>query len=231
MTGQPDSQRSAMNLAELERLQCSCELHDGILQYLIGARMQLEALRYQVRSGNAITEEQLLFVEEILQRGTREGRNWIGELRGDSFHQQESIAESIKRLIQDAKKQYEVPTIVAHVDPQIDHVVADAEVRLAIYRIVQESLHNALRHSRATQIQVDVQTEYDMVKVRIADDGRGFRPETVPQDHFGLIGMRTRAAMTSGDFQLQTIPDQGTTISVTWKVPTPQGSRSAEPSA
>jgi signal transduction histidine kinase len=228
MRRQPDSEMSLMNLAELERLQCSCELHDGVLQFLIGARMELETIRHQVQAGKAVGEEQIVKVEKILKRGIREGRDWIGRLRGDSFYEKKSIVESINSLIQDARQSNEAMEIVAQVDPGIDKAIEDTELCLATYRIVQESLRNALRYAQATQIQVHLRLESGQLMARIADNGRGFDPATVARDHFGILGMRTRAAMTSGIFQLESAQNRGTIVSVTWPFPRVADKRGGE---
>jgi two-component system sensor histidine kinase DegS len=208
--------KSALELAELERLQCRCELHDGILQYLIGARMQIEALRSQIRQGQAVTDSDLEPIQEILLRGTREGRTWIAQLRGDSFHDQPTLSQSLEALIGEVKQKEAAAKIVMHLDPAIDQARLSSDAKLAAYRITQESLRNAIRHAQATQIEIHAKMQSDVLRLSIADDGCGFRPETVAREHFGVVGMRTRAAMTGAQFVLATKPGHGTTISAAW---------------
>ncbi len=68
-----------LRLAELERLQFSCELHDGLLQYLVGAKLATEALRGQLQASHITAfSSQLAAIEQMLSKGIREGREWIG---------------------------------------------------------------------------------------------------------------------------------------------------------
>ena len=76
-----------LHLAELERLQLSCELHDGFLQLLVGLRMQIEALRRRLHAGSSegvsSFVSDLVQVERSLISAIDHGRKWIGELRGN----------------------------------------------------------------------------------------------------------------------------------------------------
>jgi signal transduction histidine kinase len=92
---------------------------------------------------------------------------------------------------------------------------ADAEMQLL--RIAQESVRNAVRHGRATQVQIALSFEDDRILLRVSDDGRGFLPneqDTVRDngDHLGLLTMRERAARVRGRIDIISAPGRGTTI-------------------
>jgi signal transduction histidine kinase len=95
-------------------------------------------------------------------------------------------------------------------------------VGLTIFRITQESLNNAIRHSNASEISVRL-TEYpNKLRLSITDDGKGIEGAVdstmfVSQGHFGLSGMRERAAMVGGKFQIHTARDYGTVIIFEWE--------------
>ena len=94
------------------------------------------------------------------------------------------------------------------------------DVELALYRIAQESLSNARRHAGATQVEVTLVFGPQQVRLTVADDGAGF---TLPADlsslarsgHFGLMSMRERAQLAGAHLDLETAPDQGTSVTVT----------------
>ena len=88
-----------------------------------------------------------------------------------------------------------------------------SEIETAAYRIVQEAVTNAVKHSRARSVHVRVVDAGDELEVRVSDDGRGFNG--VPgEDSFGIIGMRERAALISGTLDV-TSSAEGTCITLT----------------
>jgi signal transduction histidine kinase len=105
------------------------------------------------------------------------------------------------------------------------------DVHIALYRIVQEALNNAVKHARAGQVTVrlrctpysSVETEQrqrGQVELIVRDDGRGFNPSEVPPDHLGLGIMRERAEAIGATLEIESGPGYGpgTQIQVTWKV-------------
>jgi signal transduction histidine kinase len=85
----------------------------------------------------------------------------------------------------------------------------------ALYRVVQEAVANAVQHARATGVDIFVRHRGDSVMVMIEDDGVGFDETLVPQHgHFGLLGMRERAAALGGTLTVESTQGVGTTIVV-----------------
>jgi signal transduction histidine kinase len=93
-------------------------------------------------------------------------------------------------------------------------------VRVQLYRIAQEALSNAARHSGASNVVVEWNAAPGASAVlRIADDGRGFDPEQVAPGHFGLGNMRSRAAEIGAALTLTSAPGNGTEVRVELAVP------------
>jgi signal transduction histidine kinase len=89
------------------------------------------------------------------------------------------------------------------------------EVRLAIYRIVQEALHNALRHGGASEAVVRFEQIGDVLRVSICDNGAGFNPEiTARPTSLGLLSMRERAVAIGAAFSIASRPGDGTTVTI-----------------
>jgi signal transduction histidine kinase len=86
------------------------------------------------------------------------------------------------------------------------------EYRTCIYRVVQEALHNATRHSKATHVRVTVTTEESRVSVRIQDDGIGFH--TPQEKGMGILGMEERVRHLGGSFHVDSKAGQGAAISI-----------------
>ena len=84
------------------------------------------------------------------------------------------------------------------------------ELESTVYRLVQESLTNAVRHAGASRVRIEVTERDGFIEVAVADDGKGFDP-AARATGFGLTGMRERVALAAGELDIQTAPG-GTTI-------------------
>jgi signal transduction histidine kinase len=87
-----------------------------------------------------------------------------------------------------------------------------AEAETALYRIVQESLTNVVKHAQARRVSILLTRKDGAVKAVVEDDGRGFDPERIRDDGFGLVGMRERLALLGGRLEIESARDAGTTV-------------------
>jgi signal transduction histidine kinase len=87
-----------------------------------------------------------------------------------------------------------------------------SELELAIYRIVQEALTNASRHSNARRVVIEIREDAHLVHLSVRDDGTGFDPEAATEG-FGLMGIRERLELLDGELVIDSAPDRGTVIS------------------
>jgi len=96
-----------------------------------------------------------------------------------------------------------------------------SEVETALYRIAQEALNNAAKHSRARRVGVILERRPDCVLLIVEDDGVGFEPDDTPDRRhgFGLVGMQERATLVGATLQIESTPGKGTTILVRMAVP------------
>jgi len=96
-----------------------------------------------------------------------------------------------------------------------DNTAASLPVKIALYRLLQESLANGFRHAAAAGQRVEIKTEGNRLLVEISDDGSGFdRRAAAREDHLGLVGMRERVEVLGGSFDLHSQPGMGTVIQV-----------------
>jgi signal transduction histidine kinase len=203
--------RDAMHAAEEERKRWARELHDETLQGLGGLRMLLTAAARStdpdgLRTGVATAVRQL--EEEIDAL-----RGLIRELRPAALDEL-GPAEAIEGLAARIGERSGI-AVTAHVDLAGRRYAP--EVETAIYRIVQEAVTNAVRHSAAGRVVIDVESLDGLVRVRVSDDGRGFDPERSSAG-FGLVGMRERVGLLRGELHVSSSA-AGTTV--TAAVPAP----------
>ena len=95
-------------------------------------------------------------------------------------------------------------------------------LKIIIFRIIQESMNNSAKHSQARKILLSLSLEGDWIELRIIDDGVGFDQSAVVSKgqcaRFGLTSMRERADLFGGQFRVESSRGKGTTISVRWKI-------------
>ena len=199
--------RQAVSARESERERLSRELHDGVLQDLCAVARDLKALAaepnnvasYETLAANSNESVQML-------------RAICHDLRPPLLTNNPTMA--LKALVERLDSQSPVPI---HIEITAPDLSVPDETALAIFRIAQEALHNAIQHADASEIAVRL-TEYpDRLRMTVTDDGKGFTGGTdtgrfVAEGHFGLAGMRERAAMIGGSLEVQSAPDYGTVV-------------------
>jgi signal transduction histidine kinase len=193
---------------EVERGRLARDLHDGVLQDLCAMSRDLKALETQPPDdGNTVSGLASRSGEAVHTL-----RAICNDLRPPLL--QQGLAAALEGLI----KQLETgarPSISLDL-PGGDVKLPD-ETAVAVFRIAQEALRNAVRHADASEIEVRLTDYPDRLRLTVTDDGRGIPGGTdagrfVAQGHFGLAGMRERAAMIGGRFDVQTAPDYGTVV-------------------
>jgi signal transduction histidine kinase len=203
--------RRDLRMQEDERRHIAAEIHDAVSPLITGALYQSRALQ---RSNGSTSHEQLESslsdVNGLLERASEELHGIIFDLRPPDLDDIgvvaaiEAFVASIQRTGLEARLEVidEPPPLTP-------------EVRLGIYRIVQEALHNVLRHAGADEAVVRMEYVNQLLRVTIRDNGAGFDPERARRPgSLGLLSMRERAAAIDADFEILSRPGGGTVIIV-----------------
>jgi signal transduction histidine kinase len=158
-----------------ERVRLARELHDGVLQSLAGAALQLEAMSRLIEVDPDEARERIKEIEKLIAEEQRELRHWIRKLQPTappSIATSSDLATALEKLRQRAEWQWGV-RVELSVDSRgtVPRVLGDE-----IYRLVQEALTNAGRHARANMVRVIVRlgAASGPVHITVADDGAGF---------------------------------------------------------
>ncbi|MDR0291917.1 MAG: sensor histidine kinase [Elusimicrobium sp.] len=107
------------------------------------------------------------------------------------------------------------PVKIKYVYEEEDGGAIDDEVKIMLYRVIQESLNNALKHAKAQNINVTLQNLKNLVKIEVKDDGRGFKKAEKPTlSHLGLPGMKDSVSYLGGQFKIKTDLGKGTVVAV-----------------
>jgi PAS domain S-box-containing protein len=208
-------QRRLADSAELERLNLAQELHDGPLQDLQAMSFKLALL--ETFPDDAEAQAELRSLQDELGRAVRSIRSTCGELRPPSlapFGLQKAI-ESHAEHFREENDQIQV-----ELDLMRDAKMLPERVRMALFRIYQQSMVNIARHSGARRVQVVFRFNDQQIELGITDDGKGFDipgrwVDLVRQGHFGLVGSKERAESIGGRLEIQSAPGSGTAIMVT----------------
>ncbi len=206
--------RTLIDAQENEKLLMCHEFHDGLVQYAVGSKMLLEALR----EGD-LSESSRTVVDSVIKclaKGIEDGRRVIRGIRPaalDDLGLQAALEDLADELRESGI------SVEATVDPEIDEL--PPALQTTIYRIVQESLNNARKHASSDLARVTVGRHPDCVTVGVEDFGCGFDPTTASEG-FGLLGIRERARLAGGECTVDSAPGRGTRVRVWLPLPAEQ---------
>ena len=203
--------QAEQSAAATERNRLARDLHDAVSQTLFSATLIAEVLP---RIWDKDPEQGRARLEELrrLTRGAlAEMRSLLLELRPTALEEAE-LADLLRQLA-------EANAVRSRI--QIDLSLEGGEhvpnnLKVPVYRIVQEALNNVIKHSDAQHASVRLVADDQGVRLAVSDDGKGFDPAAVTSDHLGLSIMSERARALEGELELETAPGEGTRVLVTW---------------
>jgi signal transduction histidine kinase len=200
-----DALRRVVEAQELERRRLARELHDETGQALTSILLGLKAL--EERTGDEASRAAMEELRELVVSTLQDVRRLAVELRPTALDDFGLVA-ALERLTASFAEQtgISVDFQTALADERLPE-----EVETALYRIVQESLTNVVKHARARRVSILLARKEGSVKAVVEDDGRGFDPAQAG-DGFGLVGMRERLALLGGRLEVESGADAGTTI-------------------
>jgi signal transduction histidine kinase len=197
-----------------ERTRLARDLHDAVTQTLFSASLIAEVLPdlYAIdpQEGKQSTEE----LRQLTRGALAEMRTLLLELRPAAVTQAR-LEDLVRQLIEAIVGRSRLP-VQYHVDGQ--RPLPD-DVKIAIYRIAQESLNNIVKYAKAHQVTVDLRQQPMGVRLTVGDDGVGFDLAAVGAGHFGQKIMRERAESIGARLSVHSEPGDGTVVTVIWMDP------------
>ena len=203
-TARREAARTALAAQEAERLRVAQELHDEIGQTLTAVMIQAERAS---ESDPTLASQELRRVTEAVRESLDEVRRIARELRPEALDD----LGLVNALIALCSRVDEQGGLRVRRELQGKLPPISQDVELVIYRIAQEGLTNALRHSGADAATVSLKAEADMVTLRVTDDGDGL-PAEIPSGTAGIAGMRERALLVDGQLSIESQPGEGTEV-------------------
>ena len=204
-----------LSAGEEERRYLARELHDDVSQRLAAVSIETGTL-----------ENKMSEFSEIKEPLGKLKKNLIGicdDLHRMSRHMHPSVlddfglAEALRSECGELSQRWGIP-IELHCSKRFPEI--PKSVALCLYRVAQESLWNAIRHSGGSKITIELKSDAEFVYMDISDDGKGFEPSTVQKTRrLGLASMSERIRLVSGTIRTRSAPGQGVTISVVAPIP------------
>jgi PAS domain S-box-containing protein len=191
-----------------ERQLIAYEIHDGLAQYLAGSIMQFEVYDHLKQTKPKEAARAYDAGMTMLHQSHADARRLISGVRPPILDE-EGIASALTHLVNEHRRK-KGPKIEFYSDVEFDRLVPLLEN--AVYRIANEGLTNACRHSKSKRVRVDLVQHGHALRIAIQDWGTGFDPGKVEENRFGLAGMRERARLLGGSIRIDSTPGQGTCI-------------------
>jgi len=201
-----DALRRVVSAQEQERRRLARELHDetgqALTSILLGLRTVEEA------GGEEEVRAAVAEVRELVRSTLQDVRRLAVELRPKALDDFGLVA-ALERLTESFTEQ---TGIAVGFESLLPTARLTPEIETALYRIVQESLTNIVKHAQAHNVSIVLGRKSDSVSVIVEDDGVGFEPDRPREDGLGLIGMRERVSLIGGRLTIESRPGAGTTF-------------------
>jgi two-component system sensor histidine kinase UhpB len=195
---------AALQAQEEERARVARDLHDEVNQSLTGLLLRLEAARE--KSPPALAGE-LAEIRALANKALQELLALARQLRPTALDDL-GLKAALDSHVTELGRQSGIRTSF---EAEGDIGAVPRDVQIVAYRVAQEALSNAARHSGAERVRVRLEHSDGSVELSVADDGRGFTFDQASRG-LGLAGMRERALLVNGDLRIESRPEVGTSI-------------------
>lgn len=202
--------RQLVDLHERERRLIAYEIHDGLAQQISAAIMRLQAYQGRADRNSAAAEALLTQSSAALAGALSEARRLISGLRPPILDEM-GVQAAIDYLVAEWRLIHSVDIEFA-CDESLGRLAPPLET--CVFRIVQESLANAVRHSGSDCIRVELSKADGSVFIDVRDWGKGFDPQNLPKGRFGVEGIRERVRLFDGTMAMETAPQKGVHLHV-----------------
>lgn len=175
-----------------ERKRLARELHDTIGHALAGIAVGVDACITMIDKNPQLAKAQLKIISKAIRKGMKDVRNSLNKMRPD-FLQQYRLKEAIEKMKEEIS---DVTDLKINLNYQIDETGFDTKIEDILFRVIQESITNSIRHGLATVVDIDIYKENNLLCLKIKDNGKGCKAINYG---FGLKQMVERVSQIRGD--------------------------------
>ena len=194
-----------------ERTRIARDLHDAVTQTIYSASLIAEVLPGIWERNSGEGQRNLVKLRQLVRGALAEMRALLFELRPDSL-EAAALTTLLTHLGDALTGRTRIPVSYQYIEDS----TPPTEVKIAFYRVAQEAFNNIVKHSEATQVNVELLVKVDQVTLSITDNGRGFTPIELSEDKMGHQIMSERAQEIHANLELNSHPGKGTLVSISW---------------
>lgn len=203
-------EKAIQKIVSEERNRLARELHDSVSQQLFAASMLMSTINELRPISDDMESRQLKLVEQTIHQSQLEMRALFLHLRPVQLHGK-ALKQGMEELLLELKQK-----VPLNINATIEPIKLERGIEDQLFRILQESVSNTLRHAKAQNLDVLLIRREHFVILRVTDDGVGFKIQAKPGS-YGLQNMKERAEQIGGQIKLVSLPDKGTSLEI--KVP------------
>ena len=200
---------------ETEKREISKALHDEIGSSAVMLTALLSLVRANVQTGN--TKQALRDLAQLdtqIKQGVERIKNIVVSLRPPAIENQGGLGGAVRDLLENVSALSLIPYTFDYQEPN-DTIGVSDNVKILLYRVVQEALTNLVKHARAKHISVSLKTVGTRIRLTVCDDGVGFVPaKQLSIKQVGLLAMKDSVKLLGGKISVKSAPGKGTHIAV-----------------
>ncbi|MCQ2010837.1 MAG: sensor histidine kinase [Sporolactobacillus sp.] len=204
-------EKAIQKIVSEERNRLARELHDSVSQQLFAASMLMSTINELRPVSDDMESRQLKLVEQTIHQSQLEMRALFLHLRPVQLHGK-AFKQGVEELLLELKQK-----VLLNINATIEPIKLERGIEDQLFRILQETVSNTLRHAKAQNLDVLFIRREGFVILRVTDDGVGFKAQATKPGSYGLQNMKERAAQIGGQIKLVSVPDKGTSLEI--KVP------------
>ena len=208
VTQQRELEHDIVRISTKEQERIAHDLHDGLGQLLLAVAFRGKVMEKEIRKGNVISPEQALEVVDLAMQASQQARQLARGL-DPVVLDREGLYTALNDLAFQTQQRFEVHCVCACSSQTL---IRDKFVATHLYRIAQEAVNNAVRHSNAEQIRIQLAAQNGSVNLSVQDNGSGMPDNGEAGSGMGIRNMRYRARLVGGELNITSSQNAGTTV-------------------
>lgn len=207
---QEQAVKAVIEAEENERQRIARDLHDGIGQMMSAAKMNLSAFEAEIKLINEDQKKSLEKIINLVDESCREIRT-VSHIMMPNALLKNNLASAIRDFVNKLNNK----SVTANVYTEGLDQRLDTNIETVLYRVIQECVHNAIRHAGATRLDISLVKDKEGISGTVEDNGKGFDPAYNDQsDGIGLKNIRTRIEYLKGTVDFDSAPGRGTVVAL-----------------
>jgi signal transduction histidine kinase len=200
--------RAVIDAEEAERQRIAKDLHDGVGQMMSAAKMNLSAYEHRAGFDNGEDKQAFENIITLVDESCREVRAVAHNMMPNALLKN-NLADAIREFI----NKLDTQKLQVHVYTEGLDQRLEANKEAMLYRVIQESVNNVIRHAQADILDISIISETHEITATIEDNGKGFDPQ-LQSEGMGLKNIRTRIGYLKGTVEVNSTPGKGTLIAI-----------------